>query len=149
MRQRIETPSININKESYFRPSVMISRLRRITRVADCMSSRIAISSGASVTNRLSFRVSGLAAPDFAVIGRGGMSGPNLRLIIASARHVRTVDRGSQMAIGHHSRTSDSLLSSLEADSWNRDRIPVFPAATRPQSQYGATLAALFIKQVG
>ena len=53
------------------------------------------------------------------------------------------------MPIGYRSRASADLLPSLESGSWNRDRIPVFPAATRPQSQYGATLAALFIKQVG
>jgi hypothetical protein len=48
------------------------------------------------VTNRLSFRVSGFATPGFAVIGRGGMSAPNRRLIGAKVKHVRTVDRGSQ-----------------------------------------------------
>ena len=109
MRQRIETPSININNASYFRPSVMISRLRRITRVSDCKSSRIAISSGASATNRLSFRVSGLATRGCAVVGRAGMSAPNRRLILTRVRHVRTADRGSQTPLGYRSRPSDAL----------------------------------------
>jgi hypothetical protein len=38
----------------------------------------VAISSGASVTNRLSFRVSGVATRGFAVIGCGGIPPPIL-----------------------------------------------------------------------
>ena len=90
IRQRIETPSIKINKVSYFRPSVMISRLRRITRVADCRSSRIAISSGVSAPHRLSLRVSGLATRGSAIIGRGGMSAP---IIGGTLRGLNTLGR--------------------------------------------------------
>jgi len=99
MRQRIETPSTSISKASYFRPSVMISRLRRITRVSDCKSSRIAISSGVSVTNRLSFRVSGLATRGFAVVGRSGMPAPNHKLIRGSTRRLSPASLGHRILI--------------------------------------------------